>query len=108
MTVGKIIEEEVHTSFQSAQWGSKLSEMEEWTERLPSKLLAQSFTLAHGVAEASFQMTREWRWEKDVVNVDQRSGYVLRGHLPQLHTLLSSRDVCIVECADSINSRDET
>ncbi len=61
LSVGKIIEEEVHASFRSAQWGSKLSEHEEWTGKLPSKLLAQSFSLAHSVAEATFEMTSEWR-----------------------------------------------
>lgn len=61
LTVGKMIQEEVHASFQGARWGSKLSEIEEWTSNLPSKLLSQSFSIAHGVAEASFQMTKEWR-----------------------------------------------
>ena len=61
LTVGKIIEEETLNTFTSAQGSSKLAVSQEWTDKLPSKLLTQSFEIIHGVAEASLQMTNAWR-----------------------------------------------
>jgi len=61
ITVGKIIEEETLNTFTSAQGSSKLAVSQEWTDKLPSKLLTQSFEIIHGVAEASLQMTNAWR-----------------------------------------------
>ena len=60
-TVGKIIEEETLNTLTSSQGNSKLAVQQDWTDKLPSKLLTQSFDIMHGVAEASLQMTNAWR-----------------------------------------------